>query len=285
MSFKCPKCDNQYDNIVSISRHWSRTHKEETKTLYMHINNLDTPPTCGCGCGQEVKFLDAGRGFSEYVWGHKARIANNFNTEKSKSNSLQTRKKMLQEGTWKPFASNQTGNVWNAGLTKEDPRVAAALEKRETVTYKEKASQRMREARLTGKIPTLRGSEHSQWNGGTSPLLSVCHANKNLFDKWKYPILLVAHFTCKDCGNQNKNGNPVELHVHHDKIKMSSIVRLIAEQEGWTETRGLKVEDPGLYDIKNRISEAVADFHVKNNVSGIVLCADCHTKIHNKMNF
>lgn len=82
-----------------------------------------------------------------------------------------------------------------------------------------------------------------------------------------------------------KKGNPVELHVHHDKIKMSSIVRLIAEQEGWTEARGLKVEDPGLYDIKNRISEAVADFHVKNNISGIVLCADCHTKIHNKMNF
>ena len=285
MSFKCPKCDKQYINITSLSMHWSRTHKEETKTLYMFLNNLSVPPICGCGCGQEVKFLDAGRGFSEYVWGHKARVVNNFNTEKSKINSLKTRKKMLEEGTWKPFASNETGNVWNAGLTKDDPKVAAAIEKRETAEYKKKSSQRMREDRLTGKIPTLRGSNHSQWKGGTSPLLSVCHANKNLFDKWKYPILVASNFTCADCGKQNKKGNPVELHVHHDKIKMSTIVRLIAEQEGWTDALSLKIEDPLLYDIKNRISEAVADFHIQNNVSGTVLCVDCHRELHNKMNF
>jgi hypothetical protein len=285
MLFKCPKCDNEYINIISLSKHWSRTHKEQTKLLYMHINNLTIAPTCGCGCGQEVKFLDAGRGFSEYVWGHKARVKNNFNTEKSKTNSIKTRRKMLEEGNWKPFHEKETGTVWNSGLTKHDPRVAAAIEKRETVEYKKKSSERMREARLSGKIPTLHGENHSQWKGGTSPLLSVCHANKKLFDKWKYPILEASQFSCKNCGKQNRKGNSVELHVHHDKIKMSSIVRLIAEQEGWNESVSLKIDNSDLFEMKNRISNAVADFHIENKVSGIVLCVDCHKDLHDKMNF
>ena len=285
MSFKCPKCDHQYDNITSISKHWSRTHNEKTKTLYMQLNNLTAPPTCNCGCGEEVEFLSAGKGFCSYIRGHKARVVNNFNTEKSKSNSIKIRKKMLEAGTWKPFVSNQTGNVWNAGLSKEDPKIAAAIAKRETEEYKKKASQRMREGRLTGKIPTLRGTEHAQWKGGTSSLLSTCYANKNLFDKWKYPILLASDFTCKNCGVQNKKGNHVELHVHHDKIKMSTIVRLIAEKVGWSSIKNLKTEDVRFLEMKNRISEAVTNFHIENNVSGIVLCVDCHRHIHNKMNF
>jgi len=79
MSFKCPKCDHQYDNITSISKHWSRTHNEKTKTLYMQLNNLTAPPTCNCGCGEEVEFLSAGKGFCSYIRGHKARVIKHFN--------------------------------------------------------------------------------------------------------------------------------------------------------------------------------------------------------------
>lgn len=38
-------------------------------------------------------------------------------------------------------------------------------------------SQRMRENRLSGTVPSLTGSAHSQWKGGTSQLGALCHGN------------------------------------------------------------------------------------------------------------
>jgi hypothetical protein len=95
--FKCPKsdCDNEYDNIVSLSKHWSRSHKLPKKELYLKLHNV-TEPTCACGCGGEVKFLDAGRGFREFIRGHASRVPekNNFVSRKAQENSLKTRRKM-----------------------------------------------------------------------------------------------------------------------------------------------------------------------------------------------
>jgi len=286
MSFKCTNCESNFDNIISLSLHYRKIHKKTSKDLYDEYFLNGKAPTCACGCKSEVKFLDISRGYSTYARGHQSRVNNNFQTEKSRTNSIKTRRKMLEEGTWKPFTSNETGNVWNAGLTKEDPRIAAAISKRQTDEYKKISSERMREGRISGKIPTLRGENHSQWNGGTSPLLNFCHSNKKLFQEWKYPILAAASFTCKECNKQNKEGSSVELHVHHDKMKMSTIIRLIAEQEGWTSSYALNLDkNSNYYKIKNRIADKVAQFHIDNKVSGVVLCKECHADLHDKMNF
>lgn len=286
---KCTRCVNEYNNIISLARHWVRTHKLETKILFMELNGLKEEPTCKCGCGGIVKFLDAGRGFSEYVRGHIARIHNNWgNNPKAREKSLETRREMIKDGTWKPFFENETGEHWAKGKTKEtDTRVAQQILTRETPEYKKKSSKRMSEMRLNGTIPTLVGSESSQWKGGTSPLLNVCHANSRLYKEWKYPILLTAMFTCQKCKLENKKENNVVLHVHHDKVKMATIVRLIAENNNWESFYGksTEVDNPILSSLKQKISDEVADYHIKNNVSGIVLCESCHTSLHKKMNF
>jgi len=269
-------CPKSFEKINSLSVHYRNIHKNPVKDLYIHhyLNGIE--PKCGCGCGSAVKFLDITRGFTKYVRGHASRVKNNFNTEKSKINSLKTRKKMLEEGTWKPFASNETGNVWNAGLTKDDPRVAAAIEKRETAEYKKKSSQRMREDRLSGKIPTQTKENHSKWRGGISPLNVYCRANRKLYTEWKYPLLEKAQFKCQEC---TKPGPGLE--IHHDKEKMSDIIHRFAAEYGWSGFYSMQSEtDINTIEIKMKISDAVAQYHIDNNVSGKVLCEYCHKEQH-----
>ena len=46
INIKCPLCENSYNNILSISNHWTRTHKQQTKLLWLKLNNLDIEPKC-----------------------------------------------------------------------------------------------------------------------------------------------------------------------------------------------------------------------------------------------
>jgi hypothetical protein len=289
--YKCPDCTNEYDKLISLSLHYRKGHKKTSKELAISLNHGGQEPTCRCGCGQPVKFLDISRGFSEFILGHAARVPgkNNWgNNAKAKEKSLETRKEMIKSGEWKPFSEKSTGEHWAKGKTKEtDLRIAKAMLTRETKEYKLVSSQRMKENRKNGTIPTLIGPSHPQWNGGTSSLLATCHADKRLFDEWKYPKLLASKFTCQTCGKENRKGNQVILHVHHDKIKMSTIVRLCAEQNDWEDFYGKSLKDSSIdtFEIKKKISNDVCDFHIKNNVSGVVLCEVCHNIIHDKMNF
>ena len=284
---KCPECQEQFDSSLKMLAHARYVHKFNQETVYRKLHSIVDNPVCECGCEALVPYITFSVGYRKYARGHASRVKNNFNSEKSMTNSIKKRREMLKDGTWKPYVNNETGTVWNSGLTKEDPRVAKQIAKRETAEYKEKSSKRMKENRLSGKIPTLKGSKHSQWNGGTSPLLNVCHANKQLFENWKYPILEKSNFTCSSCGNQNRKGNAVDLHVHHDKIQMATIVHLIAEREGWTQYYGLgtAADDPSLFEIKTKISNGVAEYHINNDISGVVLCKKCHSEKHDKYNF
>lgn len=274
--FLCPMCPKSFEKINSLSVHYRNIHKNPVKDLYIYhyLNGIE--PKCGCGCGSAVKFLDITRGFTKYVRGHASRVKNNFNSEKSKINSLETRRKMLEQGTWKPFASNETGNVWNAGLTKKDPRIAASISKRETEEYKKKASERMKEARLSGKIPTQTKENHSQWRGGISPLNVYCRANRKLYTEWKYPLLEKAQFKCQECSKPGPG-----LEIHHDKEKMSDIIHRFAAEYGWSGFYSMQSEtDISTIEIKMKISDAVAQYHIDNNVSGKVLCEACHKEQH-----
>ena len=276
--FQCPLCSNKcYDSILSLSKHWSRTHKLTTDILFLKLNGMEEAPVCKCGCGEAVKFLDAGRGYSEYVWGHGARVSNNFQTEKSKSNSLITRKKMLKEGAWKPFALKETGENWAKGLTKEsDERIR---EKAENITSerRQRMAETMRSNRLSGVVRTLRKEEHSQWKGGVSSLNHFCHANRRLYSEWKYPILLAANFRCSICSSAEK------VEVHHNGETFSEILRSLAKLHNWEEKLATFFEGPvssELSALKDKISDAIAAYHIENNVPGVVLCRDCHKALH-----
>lgn len=239
-------------------------------------------PTCKCGCGGEVKFLDITRGFADYIRGHHSRIKNNFQTEKSVKNSLATRKKMIETGEWKPFNSNETGEHWSKGLTKETDERIAKMANSIANNHEEikRRSERMKKGRLDGTIPTLYGEDHSQWKGGISCLRSISHSK--LYAVWKLPKIKAANYKCQIC---DKGGT---MEVHHDKERFAEILNNLATIHGW-ETSTWKSDeswevDEKYHAIKTQIADAVADYHIENNVSGIVLCEECHKKEHEKYN-
>ena len=126
---QCSKCENTYQNLEALIKHISRTHKQTTKEFFLERKGLSSEPTCKCGCGENLKFLNAVQGFREYAHGHASRVNNNYQTEKSIGNSLKTRRKMIVDGTWKPFHLNETGEHWMKGLTKDtDERVTRLSE-------------------------------------------------------------------------------------------------------------------------------------------------------------
>lgn len=281
--FNCPYCEKKYPSIVSLSLHCRKGHAVTAKQFYTKFYLNDVTPTCKCGCGQETTFLDVTRGFREYIRGHVARVKNNFNTEKSMKNSQKTRRKMVQEGTWKPFHTKETGEHWSKGLTKEtDERIARKVENL-TEEDRRVLSERMRKGRLDGTIPTLSGKDHSQWKGGASALLSVCHGNRRLFQEWKYPLLVKAKFQCEKCGASRNDSPRAKLEVHHDKEMMSEIVRKVAQKHSWEDNYTLPTSEQ-TFELKTKIAEEVADFHIENNVSGVVLCVKCHKEEHDKHN-
>ena len=198
---------------------------------------------CKCGCGEIVK--------NEWVRGHVSRVRNNWgHNQKAIENSANTRRKQYKNGERK---------VWNDGLTKEtDNRLADAglkISKSFTDDRRKEYAEIMKKHRLDGTIPTLHGPDSSQWKGGTSPLSAKVYGSNRLYTEWKYPILKKAGFKCEKC--QSK----LELHVHHNKEKMSEIISELMD------------------------FDKIIDYHIYNKVSGIVLCKDRHKDEHPSLNF
>jgi hypothetical protein len=283
--FKCSLCENEYDSILSLCTHWCRTHKCSSESLYKILNNIPEDEThlCECGCGTPTKYIEIVNGYRRYIRGHAARVNNNWgNNPKAILNSYNKRKKMIEDGTWKPFHLIETGEHWCKGLTAEtDERILKMKNTINEPKNKQAAAERMRERRLNGICPTQYGPDSSQWKGGVSVLSNAVGSNKDLYKLWKYPKLCAAGFKCQKC-DENKN-----LQVHHDVELWSEIIRKVATQYNWYElTKGIEIIDnPELYELKQQISNAVVEYHVNNNVSGKVLCKRCHKDEHASYNF
>lgn len=280
----CLICKNyKSKKLLSLSIHCKRQHKKQAKELRLLLFHSGITPTCKCGCGGEVKFLSLQRGFTEYIRGHAARVNNNWgHNKRAQEKSLRSRQGMIEDGTWKPFALKETGKTWNAGLTKEtDERVRRVAEEFHNDPEEiKKRSERMKKNRLNGIIPTQYGKNHPQWNGGVSSVAAHCYSHNKLYNGWKYPILVAANFKCQNCEKAGPG-----LHIHHDKEKMNDIIRkqLISNS---INLDSLYVGHESIPEkLKTFIAEIVTDYHINNNVSGIVLCDICHKKEHAKLNF
>lgn len=269
-----PECRQLFHSIISLSVHYRKRHEKTAKTLYMALHTNGKPQSCKCGCGEETRFLDITRGFSVYKVGHNSRVSNNYQTDGSAESSLATRRAMLEAGEWKPFVCNNTGQRWSKGKTKiTDERIKRAVEKLSPKEIRRR-SEAMKQAWKSGRIQPLVGAQHPKWKGGVSGLVTSCHANKKLYEEWKYPLLAAAGFACSVCG---VNKGPFE--VHHDKERMSDIVHNIAIAHGWNDYYALTPSKDS-YELKVAIVEAVATYHIDNHVSGIVLCERCHKTEH-----
>lgn len=264
---KCTRCGKEFENYDQLRRHVGRLHKVDSRAFYVEHYLNGVWPTCKCGCGEKVKWDAENKKFRDYAQGHQSRVNNNWgNNPEALKRSLETRRTR--------FASGEI-TTWNSGLTKEtDERVAANSEARARAFTTEVRSQyanTMRENRLNGTVPTLSGADHPQWKGGVSTINQLARADRRLYTDWKYPILERDGFKCTKCGNTH------DLHVHHDKKTFSEIM-----SEVITDDDLQNVDDNA---VKRSLVDRITDYHIKNLVSGVTLCHDCHAELHPSLNF
>lgn len=265
----CPTCSHVAKSSFSLIRHFRRAHGGDKATLYMALNSIDTWPTCACGCGERVNFF-CKHGFGTYRRGHINRVRNSWGHNKDAlAKSIAKRSKMWKDGTLRP---------WTLGLSKEtDERIASLSKKcsemiRANAVEIRKRSERMRKHRLDGTVPTLYGPDASQWKGGVNKVSLRCYANGRLYRMWKLPILRRAEFKCERCDNQK------HLHIHHNDEHMAEIVLKFKTLFQYDESTCNE-------DMKQKVIDAIVDYHIDNSVSGVVLCKECHRKEHASLNF
>lgn len=263
--YTCKQCQKPFGTFKSVARHSSVNHGVKLDQSYVDHNLNGVWPLCKCGCEEKVSWSYKLKGFCELRHGHYSRIHNNWgHNPKAIKRSAKTRKKQFDLGE---------RIVWNDGLSaKTDERVknnGKALSEAFSGDRKEWYSKIMSENRLNGTVPTLHGPDHSQWKGGTSSINVLVRARSRLYKEWKYPILVRDGFKCVECGETK------DLQVHHDKERMCEVI----------ERHMVDGMDPQTFEEKEFIADAVVDYHIKNNVSGITLCRGCHGKIHPSLNF
>jgi hypothetical protein len=279
MEYECKQCNDTKDNnplrvrfksYDALRRHVSRQHKINSTQFYVDFYLDGKWPMCQCGCENQVKWSHQLKGFRRYVAGHQSRVTNNWgNNPEALKKSLETRIKKFNSGEL---------TTWNSGLTKEsDVRVKVnGIKTSEGIQSNPQELKRreelMHKNRLNGIVPTLHGSQHSQWIDGRSNIYPTVYADRRLYKEWKFPILVRDGFRCKECGESNG-----KLHIHHDKEYMSEIIK-----KHLVEVTEEMLKD---FEIKKMISDAVVDYHIQQKVSGVTLCGDCHQKYHPSLNF
>lgn len=263
MPYSCPHpvCNTSlrsFESLVSLSIHWRRKHQDTAEALWLALHG-NIKPTCKCGCHGALKFMGIEQGYTEWIRGHVSRVKNNWgHNDAAREKSLDTRRSMFERGEL---------STWNDGLTKEtDKRVAAYGEVQSanfTPERKAACGQTMTNSWATGAITPLTGSAHPQWAGGVSAVHGLCRSH--LFRPWVYPKLVAAKFMCSRCGVSK------DLHVHHDDVRFSTILRGVVAALG----------EPGEdFAKKAAIAEAVTQYHLDRDVSGVVLCEECHKLAH-----
>jgi hypothetical protein len=264
---QCKVCEKEFETLDKLRRHNSRVHKISSQEFYDEYILNGEIPKCKCGCGETPTFITFTKGYNEWIKGHISRVNNNWgHNQKAIDNSAQTRREQYENGE---------REVWNIGLTKEtDERVKINGEKvSESISNNPKEIERRREwlsnARKNNpKFASKYGKDSANWKGGYSSIATMIYANKRLYKKWKYPKLVESKFSCTNCGGKN------ELHIHHDKEMMSEIVYKFIDKDkeySWNEKRS--------------IMKKVIDYHINENVSGKVLCKNCHKEEHPSYNF
>lgn len=265
---ECIICSTEQHSFTKLQKHVLTEHNLLSEHYYVQLLHNGIHPVCSCGCGELTTFFKNTRSFGEFKRGHISRIKNNWGHNKEAlDKSHQTMREKRLDGECP---------AWNKGLNKETDERVAAYGKSQSQNFtderREILSNRMHTQRLNGVIPTLRGSKHSQWKGGTSSLNGLAHSNHRLYQMWKFPKLKAANFVCTRC-TSTKN-----LCVHHDKELMSDVIHNIVKKFDYDDSTST-------HEQRNIIVDAIIDYHIENNVSGVVLCYQCHKKEHASLNF
>ena len=93
-----------------------------------------------------------------------------------------------------------------------------------------------------------------------------CQNNNKLYLEWEVPKLTSVEFRCERCAARG------DLHAIHDRETLSEIVLMMER----------KLNPHGMTDKMTRdtVKKAVIDYHIENNISGVVLCRACRKGIY-----
>ena len=219
---KCPDCERQLKNYTSLSLHFRKAHgttqqlAEIMRLKLVKEQHCGVEPRCGCGCGEVPKYYDYDRGYSEFVHGHHSRVKNNWGHNTAAQEKSQDVRRAMHDRGEIP--------IWNRGETKEtDARLAAYGSKGSTTILSQpdelkRRSEGIKKSWETGAIVPLRGSDHSQWKGGTSALQPIVRSR--LHSVWTYPRLRASGFRCSVCDSPGPG-----LEVHHDQERFATILQ------------------------------------------------------------
>lgn len=264
-TFKCPRCEH-VDSLKSLQRHCDQTHDVSPRQLYLELFLDNKQPSCACGCGQVIThFWDITKGFSKFIRGHHSRVKNNWgHNVQALNKSHASRRESFAAGEW---------SAWNKGETKHtDDRVASLGKKQSDNFTSERRAKRaeiMTKSWETGAIVPLYGPAHSQWKGGASALQPIVRSR--LHAVWTYPKLRASGFRCSACDAPGPG-----LEVHHDQERFAAILQKAIALFGEVDP-SRPDED---FERKDSIADWVTRYHVEKEVSGVVLCVDCHEKAH-----
>lgn len=267
-SLICPQCNHTSTTAKSFTLHVKNHHTKDIKQFCIDHYYNGFEPLCACGCGTPTNFFSIKSGFSKYVRGHISRINNAWGHNKAaQKKSQEVRRDMHSRGEIK---------IWNRGLKKEDDeRIAEYGRKQaqnETSESLLRKSKMMKHQWKEKNIVPLYGSDHPNWKGGASHLSACIHSDARLYKEWKFPKLKAAGWKCTECASE-KN-----LCVHHDREEMADIIHLMTKRFNYDASSSS-------HELKLEIIKATVDYHLQNNVSGQVLCYDCHALKHPSMNF
>lgn len=145
--------------------------------------------------------------------------------------------------------------AWAKGKTKDtDERLAyigRKVSESFTIEKRKEYSERMSELVMKGGVSTIKDLYETK-----------------LYWRWKKPILDKNGYKCQEC--EMVGG---KLHVHHDKERMHEIVAKFLPIE--------KEERINLsFEKRQEAANKVIEYHLDNNVSGVILCEDCHRSLH-----
>lgn len=261
---KCSRCGREFEQEQSLRKHVGRTHKISSEEFYIELKLNGVEPTCECGCGQRTSYRGWGPGFLKWIVGHNSKGDNNP--------SCREDVKRKRSEFWKENNPSKI-NPWQKGLTKEtDERVAKQAEKLKgrEILWKDKISKTRKKRLASGEIVIPSGRDSYNWKGGKSSIRVLIYSNKRLHEEWKKDKFVFSNGKCSVCSAK------YNLTIHHDKITMSKIISKFVKSD---HERYLTFEE------KKNIVEKVVDYHVNNDVSGIVLCMKCHKRHHRSFNF
>jgi len=100
---KCKLCNFKTDKQISLSKHTSFHHGLKFPDYLIQIKYNGIRPTCGCGCGIEMRYEASIADFCKYKHGHQSRLEGHWGdlkAEKRVSRIIETRKKKFASGEY-----------------------------------------------------------------------------------------------------------------------------------------------------------------------------------------